>query len=580
MSASPTKRTRTTSNAGASAGENRSKAQIIVVSSTPTRRGAARTPRTRTPRTPRTAETPRTSPKKPRKVERGVTTSPLKTPSKSTAGNNASYRSATSEANSSEEDTDSNEDDDDAGDNDDLPIETSGSNNQYQTTLKPPELVDGATIQRTTSDVYFHLHSKPALTSSNVFSSLLPQLSPEECVALTRSSSSHIKKKHPKFLAALREKNEANYARWEFELGQGFNLLLYGYGSKLHIINDFARRRCSRNGHVVIVNGFWSPAVSMRDVLDAICDPLPDIARDTEASSSLGGIERQTQRIYRYFALPTHPTPAKRIRPLFLIIHSIDHSTQLRTPRARACLSLLASNPHIHVIASIDNIHSGMMWTSGEMLGRSHASTVDIRDQSIESSNTDADADARRNDQPANPVPSSRGFAWLWHEIITFEPYDVELSCRDVSVLPRTRGNAMGDLESGVVVPGTEGAPINETAAKQVLASVTQKARRLFELLGRAQLAALEESGNVPSATGSSSLGMAYDILALRAREEFLAASDGALRALLTEFRDHGLVAQTSGATYEGGSGKIAGDVLWIPLSRDVLARMLDGLSE
>ena len=501
------------------------------------------------------------------------------TPGRSASRSRASpTKLATSEVNSSQEDTSSSEDGDDREENDDLPIEAG----KHRATLELPQLADGATIQRSTSDVYFHLNSKPARTSSNVFSSLLPQLSPEGCAILTSSASSHIKNKHSTFLATLRKKNEASYARWEFELGQGFNLLLYGYGSKLHIINEFARRRCSRNGHVVIVNGFWSPAISMRDVLDAICHSLPDAAQDNEASSSSGGIEAQTQRIYRYFAFPALSTP--RIRRLFLVIHSIDHSAQLRTPRARACLSLLASNPCIHIIASIDNIHGSIIWTSGEMLGRSHGSVVDSVETSNINSADDID-DTRTNVRPAHRVPSSRGFAWLWHEVITFEPYDVELTFRDVSVLPRSRRNVIGDLESaGVVISGVEGAPINETAAKQVLASVTQKAKRLFELLGRAQLAAFDEKGAGSSAPGGNSLGMSYDILALRAREEFLAASDGALRALLTEFRDHGLVAKTSGVTpgshENDGSGKIAGDILWIPLSRDVLARTLEVLNK
>jgi origin recognition complex subunit 2 len=561
MPVSPAKRTRAASNAGASAGESRSKSQIIVVSSTPTRRRGT---------------------KLRKEAESAIRTAPsLRTPGGSASRGHASFRSAASEPNGSYEDTESNEDGDEMEENDDLPIETGDPSKQYRATIKLPELVDGATIRRTTSDVYFHLNSKPARTSSNVYSSLLPQLSPEDCGALTSSSSSHIKKKHYKFLAALHQQSEPNYARWEFELGQGFNLLLYGYGSKLNVVNDFARRRCSRNGHVVIVNGFWSPALSMRNILDAIYQSLPEIGRDTEASSPPGGIEVQTQRIYRYFALPALSTsrdPVNHSHRLFLVIHSIDHSVQLRAPRARACLALLASNPRIHIIASIDNIHSGIMWTSGEMLGRTHGHADDIGDQVIGSGNTNNnDADSSISALSAYRIPSSPGFAWLWHELVTFESYDVELSFRDVSVLPRGRGKAMGDLELGVVVSGIEGALINETAAKQVLASVTQKSKRLFELLGRAQLAALDEKENGSSAMGGSLFGMSYDILALRAREEFLAASDGALRALLTEFRDHGLVAQASGS-HESGSGKIAEDTLWIPLSRAVLERLLDGL--
>lgn len=246
------------------------------------------------------------------------------------------------------------------------------------------------------------------------------------------------------------------------------------------------------------------------------------------------------------------------------------------------------------MVASVDNVHVATgMWTIPEMVGRKPFFHPDNIDADL----TEKDA-SNDNSEESFPVgPNTNGFAWLWHEAHTFEPYDVELSFRDTSLLPRQKKSA----GSGLGVLGGEGdddgdnvAPMSESATQQVLASVTQKAKRLFHILGTAQLANSSASSTLENGTtemGSKALGISYDMLMVRAREEFLATTDTALRALLTEFRDHGLVrrsAAPSGGTAVGGSmdgtgvmegGKVAGDVFWIPLTRNVLATVLDGLA-
>lgn len=612
MATSPNKRSRTLSNV-ATPTSNRTRAEIIVVGSTPTRKprgGASGAPRGRPPRTPRSAAAATTviPPISPSKGKKGKdkaveTPSPTKTPRNTSARRAQATREA---INNPDEVTDSQDEGHEGDDIDDDDDEGSvdadeTSNKPIATTLQLPDLTGDVTIKRTASDVYLYLGSKPSRTSSNTFSSLLPQLSPEEIKTLISSSPSHITQKHSSLMSTLAKMGESQYDRWMFELMQGFNILIYGFGSKMRLINNFAKQNCTKRGHVVIVNAFWSPAVTLRTVIEAIEQQVPEISQSDQdpSSSSGGGIEAQTERIYRHFTPHNHSllsASAPHDRRLFLVIHNIDYSAPLRAPRARACLALLASNPRIHLVASMDNIHSGLMWTTGEMLSRKHEplrAAVEQEhkgDHEQETMDEDDDlASSLPSSSKVNRIPSSRGFAWLWHEAVTFAPYDIELSFRNTSVLPRSKGSAaMSELLGGMGGAGMDGGgePINETAAKQVLASVTQKAKRLFGLLGKAELAAYDEQGEGPIANGgaSKSLGMSYDILAVRAREEFLATSDGALRALLTEFRDHGLVVQSTGgsgagASADAGSGKVAGDILWIPLSRDVLVRLLDGLA-
>jgi len=125
-------------------------------------------------------------------------------------------------------------------------------------------------------------------------------------------------------------------------------------------------------------------------------------------------------------------------------------------------------------------------------------------------------------------------------------------------------------------LPGGGTTNISETAALHVLASVTQKARKLFTLLGARQLDALEELGsgngmNIASGDPRAT-AIGYDVLFNLARGEFVATNDTALRALLGEFRDHGLIVSAQGASGNGG------EVLWIPLRKERLASVLQNL--
>ncbi|EGN94721.1 hypothetical protein SERLA73DRAFT_187781 [Serpula lacrymans var. lacrymans S7.3] len=64
-----------------------------------------------------------------------------------------------------------------------------------------------------------------------------------------------------------------------------------------------------------------------------------------------------------------------------------------------------------------------------------------------------------------------------------------------------------------------------------------------------------------------------YDQLFHLARDHFLATSDGALRALLGEFKDHGLVVSSA-------TGEQSTEVMWIPMRRERLIRVLETLGD
>ncbi|QRW19969.1 C-14 sterol reductase ERG24 [Rhizoctonia solani] len=302
----------------------------------------------------------------------------------------------------------------------------------------------------------------------------------------------------------------ALFPHWLDELLEGFNLLFYGVGSKRTLLNEFATEYLSAEGHVVVVNGYL-PTVGPADILTSL-EQIPGIL-DIPLTGS--GAEARAHRI----ASSVEQT-------IFVVVHNIDAS-QLRTARAQRVLSILASAENVHLVGTVDHVNSGLLFPRDQALGRkAHLGVLGTTD------------DTERG----------RGFkswAWLWHDLTTFEPYTAELSHRDLTVPPSTSSAA------AVAAPTLTASEVTPSAAQHVFASVTAKAQKVFFMLEYA----------VP-----------YDSLLAEARDEFVAANDAALRGLLGEFKDHGMV--LSGEA-EGG-----GEVLWVPASQDILKTILGYLSK
>jgi origin recognition complex subunit 2 len=359
-------------------------------------------------------------------------------------------------------------------------------------------------------------------TSSSVFSELVLPLSAEEYVeAIGISGKGQVVQ-----ASVLRDKNrEELFARFMCELRQGFNILCYGLGSKRQILNRFARDCCQKQGHVVVVNGF-QPESSLKDLLNSI-ENIPDIQELNIASTT---VEKRTRRIYDFFTLSEVD--------LYIILHNID-AASFRATKTRSILSFLAHNIHIHLIASVDHINAPLLSSSSEIFSRKPDKTE------------------------VNDV-HSHGFAWLWHDLTTLTPYDFELALADRTSLS---GAHYGGAKRKTDMSTQNAVTMNETAASHILASVTQKAQKLFTLLGNKQLEAADAAdGNSPQ------VGLAYDVLFSAARDNFIATNNTALRSLLTEFRDHNLIVSS-----QAGMG--GGEVLWIPMRKERLATVLQSLN-
>ena len=474
---------------------------------------------------------------------------------------------------------------------------TTDDDDNNATTDEPSSLAT-----HTSFDAYFLHASRPSRTSSNVFSHLVQPLSADEFAAsLSRpfyplpfptSSSTASDVPPPPAQAQDRRQaqllesahHHAHIPRYLLELAEGFNLVFYGFGSKRRALNDLARACATTTtttttapvvvhgyapapAHVLVLNGF-SPSFSQRDIVAALAR-LPGAPQNVQGvaqflsnnTTSSSSSTSEGNKKKPPFASGQQQQRRGRRRRLILVVHNMD-APALRVGKTRALLGALASLRGVQIAASVDHIHAPLLWTSTEMVaGR-----------------------------------------WLWHDLTTLAAYDAELagadpaSLRGASALRAGGGGGAGAAADAMGVGvgvgmagagvGVGGGRMTETAAKHVLAAVTQRARKLFVLMGRRQLEALVDAGGNSNSGGgavvvdpttpaeASEVAIGYDMLFNLARDHFVATNDTALRALLGEFKDHGLVVTV-------GTGAMgSGETLWIPLRKERLTKLLDGLEQ
>lgn len=410
-----------------------------------------------------------------------------------------------------------------------------------------PLLQSGATFAATSFDQYFLLASKSARTSSNVFSARVDPLTPQEFTSALSNLPS-VAQVPPLSYNAL-------FPRFLLQLEQDFNLLFYGAGSKRAVLNEFAEYLHKRRKvHVVVANAF-NPNFTLKDLLSSIENVL-----HTSPDSSQRGNTPEVQLARIQHALSTTP------RKLCLLIHNID-SPALITTKSKSVLSTLACHPNIHLLASVDNIAFPLLYSLSSSSHRSHSS------HSSSSSSS-----------PSSTHSADSGFAWLYHDLTTLQPYTFELSSADRSSISgasrlTSRAARLRAAANGPII-------MTEVAARHILASVTEKAKRLFVLLAQRQLASMAESaagdksgggggGEHASAQDMQNVAVEYGTLFTMARDQFVATNETAFRALMGEFKDHGLMLTAS----QGGAGA-SGDVVWIPLRKTVLSTLITDLEQ
>ncbi|KXG49959.1 Origin recognition complex, subunit 2 [Penicillium griseofulvum] len=312
----------------------------------------------------------------------------------------------------------------------------------------------------------------------------------------------------------LQSLHHRSFPQWAFEFDEGFNICLFGYGSKRKLVDEFAewiynhRLSATMTPTIVMVNGY-TPGISIRSIFATIVTAV----MGDDAPSKLGAQPTEVLELLQS-ALKSHK------EPVTVLINSID-APPLRRAANQALLSRLAATPLIRLLVTADTPNFPVMWD------------ISLRDQ----------------------------FNFVFHDCTTFLPFSVEADVvEEVNALLGRKGRRVG---------GKDGVGF-------VLKSLPENARNLYRLL-LTELITLLDDGHQSDDEGATEGGKAGDdtgiefrLLYQKATEEFVASSEMMFRTLLKEFHDHQMITSRMDA-----SGM---EILGVPLSRDEMEGVLEDL--
>ncbi|NXE07244.1 ORC2 protein, partial [Lophotis ruficrista] len=235
---------------------------------------------------------------------------------------------------------------------------------------------------------YFEAHSSSkVLTSDRTLQKLRRR-------RLNQQTLHDLLKKAPLAFAAeikeLNQQHESLFSKWMLQLHLGFNIVLYGLGSKRDLLEKFRTSVLQDSVHLV-VNGYF-PSITVRSILNSITEEVLDHIGTFR--SPLDQLEFIIKRFKEDSSLE-----------LYVVIHNLD-SQMLRGERSQQILAQLSSLPSIYLIASIDHINAPLMWDQAKL--------------SL--------------------------YNWLWYETTTFSPYVEETSYENSLLVQQSGSLALSSL--------------------------------------------------------------------------------------------------------------------------------------
>ncbi|GMP81065.1 hypothetical protein CsSME_00035907 [Camellia sinensis var. sinensis] len=149
-----------------------------------------------------------------------------------------------------------------------------------------------------------------------------------------REATAKIEPKHESEIASLLNNYKSLYSKWAFELRCGFGLLMYGFGSKKALIEDFASTELIECG-VVVINGYLH-SINLKQPFNS--RSIDDLL------SFLDGPQVEGDECF-----------------VCVVVHNID-GPGLRDSDSQQYLARIAACSHIRVVASIDNVNAPLLW--------------------------------------------------------------------------------------------------------------------------------------------------------------------------------------------------------------------------
>ncbi|RMZ70962.1 origin recognition complex subunit 2 [Pyrenophora seminiperda CCB06] len=343
--------------------------------------------------------------------------------------------------------------------------------------------------------------------------------------------------RHQPEIDFLLELHGRAYDQWIFELEEGFNICLYGYGSKRviterftaclyrHLLNSAPYKQTKKTPKIVVINGY-SAGITVKDVLVTVASAVVP-----------ANLKLPNQPTLLLDFLLDHLATSPPAHPVPVILNSID-SPHLRKTPVPSMLARLASHPSINLVCTADTPNFPLLWDVG------------LKTQ----------------------------YKFLFHDATTFCPYDAEMDTVE------TVNELLG--RSGRRVGGRDGVGF-------VLRSLPEQARELFRILVMEQLAlslmaggdfavddddddvtATPRSKKVPQTKNThpeATQGVEYRVLYHKAVEAFVCTSEVSFRTLLKEFHDHQMI--------ESRKDGMGTERLWVPFRQEELEGLAEDLA-
>ncbi|CAK9176992.1 unnamed protein product [Ilex paraguariensis] len=253
-----------------------------------------------------------------------------------------------------------------------------------------------------------------------------------------RAALSNIEPKHEKEINDLMNTYKSLYSKWVFELRCGFGLLMYGFGSKKALIEDFASTGLTEYS-VVVINGYLH-SINLKQVVitlaELLWEQLKNYQNTPSGKSSKAEEPYNSRSMDDLLAFLDGPHADGKKCFVCAVVHNID-GPALRDSESQQYLARISACSHIRIVASIDHVNAPLLWDKKMV----HTQ-----------------------------------FNWFWYHVPTFAPYKIE-----------------GLFFPLILTHG--GATQTVKTASIVLQSLTPNAQSVFKVLAEHQLVHPDEEG-------------------------------------------------------------------------------------
>jgi len=376
----------------------------------------------------------------------------------------------------------------------------------------------------------------------------------------------------------------SRYPEWFRYLTHDFSVLLYGFGSKKQVLEDFARRYLL-DGAVVVVNGYQQ-RVSALAILNQCAFALSDESENLmhHSSNNNGGssnngfadVANNAQALLRRIAeLTTDHSGGGGEKTNengdAMMMHNITNNTTTTTTtggtaatknsrgsrrdggsgnNAAALASLRDANINASYERDKNHYQSTASFNDGGSASRLYLVVHNIDGVAMRNAETQSILGELSSFPRVHLIASvdhvnapllwskreAAKFNWIYQKAVTFAPYAKE-TANDPQLL------------------ASKGEERHVRGAANVLKSLTRNARIIYRIIAEAQIS---ENGQ----------GLTFPQLFQLSRESFLVTAELALRGVLTEFTDHELIKIKKVSDNE--------DLITVPMDNNALEQLVE----